>query len=81
MNIDALVESFYRKEDKDSDLISEVLKFLLMEEEVKMPPRARFESFMEKKAPRWSRPEHLIMQRQYPSLFRILCFIRHSLRW
>ena len=43
MNIDALVESFYRKEDKDSDLISEVLKFLLMEEEVKMPPRARFD--------------------------------------
>ena len=42
MNIDALVESFYRKEDETESLIGEVLK-LLLAEDVKMPPKARFE--------------------------------------
>jgi len=42
MNIDALVENFYRKADNE-DLINEVLKFLLLKEEVSMPPRANFE--------------------------------------
>ena len=42
MNIDALVESFYKKAD-DEDLINEVLKFLLTEQEAGMPPRATFE--------------------------------------
>jgi hypothetical protein len=43
MNIDALVENFYSKEDDNAALINEVLKFLLLEEDVKMPPRARFD--------------------------------------
>lgn len=41
MNIDALVESFYRKEDETESLIGEVLK-LLLAEDVKMPPSATF---------------------------------------
>ena len=43
MNIDTLVESFYRKEEETESLINEVLKLLLTEEEVTMPPRARFD--------------------------------------
>jgi hypothetical protein len=43
MNIDTLVENFYRKVDDNTDLINEVLKFLLMEEDVKMPPKASFD--------------------------------------
>ena len=43
MNIDTLVENFYSKVDDNAALINEVLKFLLMEEDVKMPPRARFD--------------------------------------
>ena len=41
MNIDALVENFYKKTD-DEDLINEVLRFLLTEQEAGMPPRATF---------------------------------------
>ena len=43
MNIDTLVESFYRKEEETESLINEVLRLLLTEEEVTMPPRARFD--------------------------------------
>ena len=43
MNIDTLVESFYRKEEETESLINEVLRLLLTEEDVKMPPRARFD--------------------------------------
>ena len=43
MNIDTLVENFYSKFDENAGVINEVLKFLLMEEDVKMPPRARFD--------------------------------------
>lgn len=42
MNIDALVENFYRKNDETESLINEVLKFLLTEQDVGMPPRATF---------------------------------------
>ena len=42
MNIDALVESFYQKADNE-DLINEVLKFLLVEADASMPPKATFE--------------------------------------
>jgi len=42
MNIDALVESFYKKAESE-DLINEVLKFLLSEADVKMPPKATFD--------------------------------------
>jgi hypothetical protein len=43
MNIDTLVESFYRKEEETESLINEVLRLLLTEEDVKMPPKARFD--------------------------------------
>ena len=42
MNIDALVESFY-KQAENEDLINEVLKFLLVEADIATPPRATFE--------------------------------------
>jgi len=42
MNIDALVERFYKKADNE-DLINEVLKFLLIEQDAGMPPKAIFE--------------------------------------
>jgi len=42
MNIDALVESFY-KTTEHKDLINEVLKFLLVEQGDQMPPKATFE--------------------------------------
>ena len=42
MNLNTLVESFYRKIE-DEDLINEVLKFLLVEEDIKTPPRATFD--------------------------------------
>ena len=42
MNIDALVESFYEKANHE-DLINEVLRFLLTEADVKMPPKATFD--------------------------------------
>jgi len=42
MNIDTLVESFYRKADNE-DLINEVLKFFLIEGDIGMPPKATFE--------------------------------------
>ena len=42
MNINALVESFYQKADND-DLINEVLRFLLLEADPAMPPKATFE--------------------------------------
>ena len=43
MNIDALVESFYSKKDETESLISEVLKLLLAEQDIKMPAKARFD--------------------------------------
>ena len=43
MNIDTLVESFYSKKDETESLINEVLKLLLIEEDMKIPPRARFD--------------------------------------
>ena len=43
MNIDALVENFYNKIDVSQDLIDEVMKFLLVEADEKMPPRVRFD--------------------------------------
>ena len=43
MNIDALVENFYNKIDVNEDLINEVMKFLLVEADEKMPPRVRFD--------------------------------------
>ena len=42
MNIDALVERFYKEADNE-DLINEVLKFLLVEADASTPPRATFE--------------------------------------
>tara|TARA_R110002012_G_scaffold528_2_gene2459 strand:- start:3344 stop:5098 length:1755 start_codon:yes stop_codon:yes gene_type:complete len=42
MNIDALVEDFYRNEDDNSSLINEVLK-LLITEQTDMPAKARFD--------------------------------------
>lgn len=41
MNIDTLVESFYRKEEETESLINEVLR-LLLTEDVGMPPSATF---------------------------------------
>ena len=42
MNIDTLVESFYKKAE-DEDLINEVLKFLLTEADIKIPATANFD--------------------------------------
>jgi len=42
MNIDTLVESFYKKAENEN-LINEVLKFLLSEADVNMPPKATFD--------------------------------------
>ena len=42
MNIDTLVESFYSKRDETDSIISEVLKLLLSEQEIPMPPSATF---------------------------------------
>jgi len=43
MNIDALVESFYSKKDETENIVAEVLKLLLTEQDAKMPPKARFD--------------------------------------
>lgn len=43
MNIDTLVESFYSKKDETENIISDVLRLLLSEQEVKMPAKARFD--------------------------------------
>jgi hypothetical protein len=43
MNIDALVENFYNKIDVNEDLINEVLKFLLVEADAGLPPKATFD--------------------------------------
>ena len=43
MNIDALVESFYSKKDETENIVAEVLKLLLTEQDTKMPPKARFD--------------------------------------
>ena len=42
MNIDALVENFYKTTEQDT-LLEEVLKFLLTEADVKIPARANFD--------------------------------------
>ena len=42
MNIDALVESFYKTAEQDT-LLEEVLQFLLAEQGEQMPPKATFE--------------------------------------
>lgn len=42
MNIDTLVENFYRKIDDNEDLINEVLKFFLVEADTSTPPKATF---------------------------------------
>ena len=42
MNIDALVKSFYHQAENE-DLINEVMKFLLAEADVKVPPKATFD--------------------------------------
>ena len=43
MNIDTLVESFYSNKDETESIINEVLRLLLTEQDVKMPPKARFD--------------------------------------
>ena len=42
MNIDALVESYYKRADEDK-FVNEVLRFLLAEADVGVPAKANFE--------------------------------------
>ena len=43
MNINKLVDSYYSKMDEDDYLINEVMKFLIVEADTSMPPRASFD--------------------------------------
>jgi hypothetical protein len=43
MNINKLVDSYYSKMDEDDYLINEVMKFLIVEADASMPPRASFD--------------------------------------
>ena len=43
MNINKLVDSYYSKMDEDNYLINEVMKFLIVEADIGVPPKASFE--------------------------------------